>query len=639
MDEKNLRSDISEIDRELILTDESDSEQYAEGFEDSDNLVDNLFSDDTDEDPTYEPELDRDLQGRPTLLDDSDYEMDITSSRPMTSTTVTNSRPNTNIHRRDIGQHRRVISSDDDENEDSEWEQIPENNSFMPNNPYTFDEIPGPKHIPPNTRTPRDFFDLFFTQTLLRLMVTETNRYADQELLSRENNISPKSRLRSWAKVTVSEVRAFIVVILNMGLIRKPTLKSYWSTSSSQATPWFAKMFSRSRFENLLTFFHLVDNEKLPKANQPGYDPCQKFQPFVDHCNKLFSHYYTCNQEISVDESMIGTKCHTSLMQYLPNKHHHRWGVKFWVLCDAVTKYCAKLFCYKGAKCTDDKTEQKELGLGFTVVKHIMSACNYLMKGYHLFIDNFFVSLGLAKWLHQQGTYMTGTCRKGRKGLPNALKSKRFQVGEKVYYKKGSTVLFAYREKKSQNKPVLVVSTKAKISMERVVKRRCGRTVTQDKPSVIAEYNKYMGGIDSHDMMLYCYLNERRQVKYWKKVVFNFISRIILNAYIIYKEVCTTNNIVPVGHYQFIVNIIESVGNEWMSECRQDEQGQGDADSSRSQNARGLQKLPGTKEKTCWVCTNRGTTANGKGRKRSRTVCTGCQEGCHAVCFTKHTCK
>jgi hypothetical protein len=23
-------------------------------------------------------------------------------------------------------------------------------------------------------------------------------------------------------------------------------------------------------------------------------------------------------------------------MQYLPNKHHHRWGIKFWMLCDSV---------------------------------------------------------------------------------------------------------------------------------------------------------------------------------------------------------------------------------------------------------------------------------------------------------------
>jgi hypothetical protein len=45
-----------------------------------------------------------------------------------------------------------------------------------------------------------------------------------------------------------------------------------------------------------------------------------------------------------------------------------------------------------------------------------------------------------------------------------------------------------------------------------------------------------MGGIDSSDMMLYTYLNERRTVHYWKKVAFNIIARKGLNNYIVYKE-------------------------------------------------------------------------------------------------------
>jgi hypothetical protein len=39
--------------------------------------------------------------------------------------------------------------------------------------------IPGPKHAPPPSADPIDYFNLFFTQTLWNIFVLETNRYAD----------------------------------------------------------------------------------------------------------------------------------------------------------------------------------------------------------------------------------------------------------------------------------------------------------------------------------------------------------------------------------------------------------------------------------------------------------------------------
>jgi hypothetical protein len=45
-----------------------------------------------------------------------------------------------------------------------------------------------------------------------------------------------------------------------------------------------------------------------------------------------------------------------------------------------------------------------------------------------------------------------------------------------------------------------------------------------------------MGSIDSSDMMLYTYLDERQRACYWKKVAFNIIARMVLKSYILYKE-------------------------------------------------------------------------------------------------------
>ena len=119
-----------------------------------------------------------------------------------------------------------------------------------------------------------------------------------------------------------------------MGLIRKPTVFSYWCVDMKLSTRWFPKMFAKNRFQLLLTFFHLVNNKKLVPSGQQVYDPSAKFDPIVHHASHVFRHYYVPHQQPIVDESLISAQNHTSLIQYLPNKHRPLWGIKLWVLCD-----------------------------------------------------------------------------------------------------------------------------------------------------------------------------------------------------------------------------------------------------------------------------------------------------------------
>lgn len=179
----------------------------------------------------------------------------------------------------------------------------------------------------------------------MNTLVKETNRYANQYIskgLHKDN-----SRVTEWVAVSVDEMKAFTVTILNMGIVKLPTIYLYWSKCRSFQQPWFRQMFARNRFQLLLKFFHLVNNDVL--ARQP-YDPCAKFQPILDHANILFRHHYTAHPQLSVDESLIGTKCRTIMQQYLPNKKHHRWGIKVWMLCDSVVSYCLGFFVYRGKR-------------------------------------------------------------------------------------------------------------------------------------------------------------------------------------------------------------------------------------------------------------------------------------------------
>ena len=174
--------------------------------------------------------------------------------------------------------------------------------------PYEFLETVGPVNMPQGISTPVDYFMLFFTLNLVQMFVRETNKYAANFLTNTQ--LKRRSLGHKWVAVTVTEMKAFISMILNMGLIRKPTIKSYWSTSSSQKTP-FPQVMSRDRFELILKFFHMVDSTHLPRPGEDGYDPCAWFDPLVEHANQVSRHYYKPHREICIDESLICTKSKT----------------------------------------------------------------------------------------------------------------------------------------------------------------------------------------------------------------------------------------------------------------------------------------------------------------------------------------
>lgn len=240
-------------------------------------------------------------------------------------------------------------------------------------------------------------------------------------------------------------MKAFIAILLEMGIRKRPTIFSYWA-SNSRPIPWFGKMMSRDRFQLLLRFFHLTDNSKLFSPGNEKYDPCAKFQPIVDHANRLFRHYYTPHEHLCIDETLVGTKSHSQLLQYLPSKHHHKWGIKFWMLCDSVVNYCLAFYCYRGAKNKKDKKELQEHGRSFVVVKMRLALGNYFMKGYHVVVDNFFSSVDLARELYKNQTYLTGTLRRNRKNIPIELKEK-FGGGEKKYVRSDAILFLGQREK------------------------------------------------------------------------------------------------------------------------------------------------------------------------------------------------
>lgn len=115
--------------------------------------------------------------------------------------------------------------------------------------------------------------------------------------------------------------------------------------------------------------------------------------------------------------------------------------------------------------------------------------------------------------------------------------------------------------KKSQKRSILLLSSHAFARSWKITTIHYGTEIRVENPEIIAQYNKYMGGIDTNDQMLYTYINERRSSRYWKKVTFNIISRMVLHCYILYRE---NPNIKTLTKYKFTANIIEKLSVNWI---------------------------------------------------------------------------
>ena len=87
------------------------------------------------------------------------------------------------------------------------------------------------------------------------------------------------------------EMRAFLGLVMAMGIVKKPSIESYWETSGITETENFRDVMPRNRFQSI-RYLHCNDNETAIPRRQAGYDPLHKISPVVDFFNEAFKKNY-----------------------------------------------------------------------------------------------------------------------------------------------------------------------------------------------------------------------------------------------------------------------------------------------------------------------------------------------------------
>ncbi|KAG8239608.1 hypothetical protein J437_LFUL018429 [Ladona fulva] len=121
----------------------------------------------------------------------------------------------------------------------------------------------------------------------------------------KRGNILKKSRIASWRAVTVEEIYTVLGIFMLMGIIQKPTIRSYFSTKIILSTPGFSDVISRDRLEIICKYLHFSDNEA---KDYSGPSKLRKIFPVIFHLNSNLKKYYLPSRDISIDESLCSAR-------------------------------------------------------------------------------------------------------------------------------------------------------------------------------------------------------------------------------------------------------------------------------------------------------------------------------------------
>jgi len=92
--------------------------------------------------------------------------------------------------------------------------------------------------------------------------VRETNTYVAKKIQAR-SFIPLRSKMRDWKPVTKDEMYVVLALFILMGIIQKPTLRSYFSKKFILATPIFGSIASMGRFESICNIMHFNNNDHV----------------------------------------------------------------------------------------------------------------------------------------------------------------------------------------------------------------------------------------------------------------------------------------------------------------------------------------------------------------------------------------
>ncbi|KAI4481598.1 hypothetical protein M0802_013908 [Mischocyttarus mexicanus] len=329
-------------------------------------------------------------------------------------------------------------------------------------------------------------------------------------------------------KVTGPQIPTNIVQLIQYFKLFFTNELEYWSVMENSRIPFFSKIFTRKRFMQIFWMLHLKSPDP---AKNDIRTRIQRASNFLEYINSRFSDYFIPEENICVDESAVKFKGKISFITYSPNKPTKR---------DLLVSTRIALHLYQ------------------QLLDRVPTA-----EGYHMHTDRYYTSILLAEELRKMKCHLTGTIQTNRKGIPTSLKKPKLRENKTVAYKRGNTMLLAWRDKRI----VTLLSNwhnAGMITTNRFI--RGGTNEVIEKPKVPVGYTKSIGGVDRADQYASSYCFMRMLLKWWRKLFFWGMEMSIINSYILYKTVQHNKNEKALTHLKYRKILVDQLIGDFRQE-------------------------------------------------------------------------
>ena len=264
--------------------------------------------------------------------------------------------------------------------------------------------------------SPRDYFQLFWTDELLNNIVAFTNQYVRLAIMKKHRS-QPDYVDKEWSldesnNITYDELCAFFGtnIILSVNPYRQ--LKHAFSSDPFLSNSGIRNVFTLKRFTKIGNYFCVSDKLCEPPKDSPSYDKLYKVWPVIEQMNKLFPMYYKFSSHQAIDESSIKTKSRDIMKNYCKSKPA-KWAFRVWSRCDSTFPDKPHL----GKKLT----KISKHGLYFDVLNRL----TYSLRGSYarIYTDSAYSSCKAALFLLKKGLYLTSTVWHNSIGLHPYVKA------------------------------------------------------------------------------------------------------------------------------------------------------------------------------------------------------------------------
>ena len=443
-------------------------------------------------------------------------------------------------------------------------------------------------------RTELGYFRCFIPDTLIAVMVSSTNAYAQQ------CGATPPF------VTDAAEMWRFIAARIRIGIARLPKLRMYWEAEYQDS--YVTQLFTRNRFQLLQRYWHIAP----PTPAGEKHTVVEKISPLYHGCQDLFQAYFTPGTNFAVDESMVRCKGRTpwkTTIKIKPTKT----GYKMYTV--GSDGYLLGFAIYRGKGGYDTP----HAAIHHTVINLVRpwANCNRV-----LYFDNLYTSPTLCDDLLQMGIRSCGVCRANRRDLPPCIGAsmKRLDKDEYKAWQRGQLGCLAWHSAK----PILILSTHHRVDHFVTVTHPDPRP-SEVKPQVAVDYNHNKGHVDGVDQMRKYYGMERRVQRTWPSLAWWLIDMCIVNAYTLWSLDTSTHT----GQLRFRQQLMHQLAALFPSYRTHV---QPDVPREQRLDQPGHYPKHSHKTRKCKVCT-KGRAGGG----RSEIVCELCEEHlCIDPCFKQY---